>query len=169
MRIEPWGEEDLALLHKTMGDPAMTEHLGGPESPGQIAARHERLQRLADSGQGRWFKIVDEAPGESAGSVGYWERTWHGEEVYEIGWSVLPAFQGRGVAGSGTDLAIGMARSDGKHRFMHAFPSVDNAPSNGICRKLGFTLLGEDDFEYPKGNFMHSNDWRLDLSDRLEK
>jgi hypothetical protein len=45
------------------------------------------------------------------------------------------------------------------------FPSVVNAPSNAICRKLGFTLLGEHEFEYPKGNFMQCNDWRLDLFD----
>jgi RimJ/RimL family protein N-acetyltransferase len=169
VRIEPWGAGDISLLHKTMGDPAMTEHLGGPETPEKIAARHERLQRLADSCQGRWFKIVDTATGEDAGSVGYWERTWHDEQVYEIGWSVLPAFQGRGIAGAGTALAIAMAKADGKHRYMHAFPSVDNAPSNGVCRKLGFTLLGAEDFEYPKGTFMPSNDWRLDLSDRLQE
>ena len=82
---------------------------------------------------------------------------------------MLPAFQGRGVGRGGTSLAIDVARSDGKHRFMHAFPSVGNAPSNAICKKLGFTLLGEEDFEYPKGNFMRSNDWRLDLSDRLQE
>jgi RimJ/RimL family protein N-acetyltransferase len=168
-RIEPWGAGDLPLLHKTMGDPVMTEHLGGPESVEQMAERHERFMRLADSGKGRWFKIVDEATGEDAGSVGYWERTWHDEQVYEIGWSVLPAFQGRGVAGAGTALAIAMARSDRKHRFMHALPSVDNGPSNAICKKLGFTLLGEEDFEYPKGSFMRCNDWRLDLSDRLQE
>ena len=52
----------------------------------------------------------------------------------------------------------------GKHRFVHAFPSVDNAPSNAICRKAGFTLLGERDFEYPPGHPLRSNDWRFDLS-----
>jgi RimJ/RimL family protein N-acetyltransferase len=169
VRIEPWDSGDLLLLQQTMGDPAMTEHLGGPETPAQIAERHERLQRLADSGKGRWFKIVDEDTGDSAGSVGYWERTWHDEQVYEIGWSVLPAFQGRGIAGKGTGLAIDIARSDGRRRFMHAFPSTDNGPSNAICRKLGFTLVEECDFEYPKGSFMRCNDWRLDLSDRLQK
>ena len=56
------------------------------------------------------------------------------------------------------------ARSEGKHRFVHAFPSVENAPSNAICRKVGFTLLGERDFEYPPGHSMRSNDWRFDLS-----
>ena len=163
VRIEAWGEGDLLLLQKSMGDPEMTQHLGGPESPKQIAERHARLQRLADSGQGRWFKIVDEDTGESVGSVGYWERVWRDEAVYEIGWSVLPPFQGKGVAGRGTDQAIGVASSEKKHRFMHAFPSVDNGPSNAICRKLGFTLIEECEFEYPKGSFMQCNDWRLDL------
>lgn len=163
VRIEPWDEGDLQLLQKSMGDPAMTEHLGGPESPAQIAERHERFQRLADSGKGRWFKIVDATTGESLGSVGYWERTWRDDNVYEIGWSVLPPFQGRGIAGIGTGLAIHKARSDKKHRFLHAFPSVDNGPSNAICRKLGFTLIEETEFEYPKGSFMRCNDWRLDL------
>ena len=34
---------------------------------------------------------------------------------------------------------------------MHAFPNVDNAPSNAICRKLGFELLEECEFEFPRG------------------
>ena len=42
-------------------------------------------------------------------------------------------------------------------------PSVDNAPSNAICRKLGFELLEACEFEFPKGHFMTCNDWRLDL------
>jgi RimJ/RimL family protein N-acetyltransferase len=58
-----------------------------------------------------------------------------------------------------------LAKSDRKHRYLHAFPSVENAPSNAICRKLGFTLLGPHEFEYPPGNLMQCNDWRLDLHD----
>lgn len=164
VRIEPWGEGDLALLKKLLGDPAMTEHLGGPESDEQLARRHARYLRLADTGRDRMFKIVHEATGEAIGSVGYWERTWRGEQVYEIGWSVIPAFQGRGIAPAATAQTIAMARSDSKHRFLHAFPSVDNPPSNAICRKLGFTLVEKCEFEYPKGSFMQCNDWCLDLA-----
>ena len=51
----------------------------------------------------------------------------------------------------------------GERRFVHAFPSVDNAPSNAVCRKTGFVLLGDYEFEYPPGSFMRCNDWRLDL------
>jgi RimJ/RimL family protein N-acetyltransferase len=49
---------------------------------------------------------------------------------------------------------------------MRAFPSVDNGASNAICRKLGFELLGELEFEYPPGHgrVMLTNDWRFDLA-----
>jgi len=46
---------------------------------------------------------------------------------------------------------------------MHAFPNVDNAPSNAICRKLGFELQEACEFEFPTGHFTPGNDWRLDL------
>ena len=159
MRIEPWGEDDLPLLEKLMGDPAMTEHLGGPESPEKIL---ERQRRYEPPGSGM-FKIVDGETGEAVGSVGYWERTWRDGQVYELGWSVLPAFQGRGLARLATAPVIALTRAEGRLRFVHAFPSVDNAPSNAICRRLGFTLIEECDFEYPPGRPLRCNDWRLDL------
>jgi RimJ/RimL family protein N-acetyltransferase len=158
VRLEPWGAGDLELLRKLLGDAAMMEHLGGPESPEKIAERQGRYE-LPDSKQ---FKIVDSG-GAGVGWVGYWEREWDGEQVYEIGWSVLPATQGRGIGAAATALAIERARAERSHRLLFAYPSVDNAPSNAICRKLGFTLLGASEFEYPKGSFMRCNNWRLEL------
>jgi RimJ/RimL family protein N-acetyltransferase len=163
VRLEPWGKDDLPLVRRLMGDPVMTEHLGGPEPEEKLLERQARYERVGDAGTGHMFKIVDEETGEAAGSVGYWEKDWRDQQVYEIGWSVLPEFQGRGIASAATAQAIAAARAEGKHRYLHAFPSVENLPSNGICRKLGFSLLEECEFEYPKGNFMRCNDWRLDL------
>jgi RimJ/RimL family protein N-acetyltransferase len=162
VRLERWTEGDLPLMTALLGDAAMTEHLGGPESPEKLA---ERLQRYVEREPGM-FKIVDEATGEAVGSVGYWEREWRGGQVFEAGWSVLPAHQGRGIAAAGTSLVIAKAADDGRHRFLHAFPSVENAPSNAICRRLGFELLEAVEFEYPKGHFMTCHDWRLDLAGR---
>jgi RimJ/RimL family protein N-acetyltransferase len=159
VRIESWGEGDLPLLRKCLGDSAMMQHLGGPESAEKIAERQTRYQR-PDSKQ---FKILDEASAEGVGWVGYWERDWRGEQVYEIGWSVLPAFWGRGIAGLAALQAIAIATSERTHRFLHAYPSVDNVASNAICRKLGLRLNGPCDFEYPKGSMMRCNDWCLEL------
>jgi RimJ/RimL family protein N-acetyltransferase len=163
VRIEPWGPDDLWLEKKLMGDPEMTTYLGGPESDEKIAARHARFLDLPVSGTGQMFKIVNAETSEAMGGVGYWEREWRGEMVYETGWGVLIPFQGKGVAREATRQAIDAAKAERKHRYLHAYPLVENAPSNGVCRTLGFTLIEECDFEYPPGNPIRCNDWRLDL------
>ena len=160
MRIEPWGAGDQPLLEQLLGDPAMMEHLGGPESAQKIAERQGRYVQPASG----MFKIVDVASESGCGSVGFWEREWRGRTVYEVGWSVIPSFQGRGIAVAATSLVLARAREDGEHRFVHAFPAVDNPASNAICRRLGFTLLEVCRFEYPPGNWMNCNDWQLDLA-----
>jgi len=161
VRLEAWAEGDLPLLRKLMGDPEMTRYLGGPETETKLA---ERQARYEHPGSGM-FKIIDEETGEPAGSVGYWEKDWRDQQVYETGWMVLPAFQGRGIAVAATAEVITLARAEQRHGYLHAFPSVENAASNAICRKLGFILLEAHDFEYPKGHWMRCNDWRLDLSE----
>ena len=163
--LEPWGSDDLPLLERLMGDPRMTEHLGGPEKPEKMRERQGRYESLEDGE--RMFKIVDAASGAGVGSVGYWTKEWRDEQVSEIGWMVVPEFQGRGIAVAATAQAIERAKRDDKHRLMHAFPSVDNAPSNALCRKLGFQLLEACQFEFPKGHLMTCNDWQLHLGDEL--
>jgi RimJ/RimL family protein N-acetyltransferase len=43
------------------------------------------------------------------------------------------------------------------------YPKVENTPSNAICRKLGFELLGEVDFPARRAGVVRCNDWRFDL------
>lgn len=164
IRIEPWSEDDFELL-RAANAPELMDHLGGPETEEQLLKRHRRYVDLsADrTGRGRMFRIVLLAGGEAAGTVGFWEQTWNGEQVFETGWSVLPRFQGRGIATAGTLAVIEQARAQRKHCYLHAFPSVTNGASNAVCRKAGFELVGECDFEYPPGHLLRSNDWRLDL------
>lgn len=158
VRLVPWSADDLSLLRR-INTPPMRRHVGGPETDEQVEARHQRYLALEG---GQMFRI--ELPGgDAAGSVAFWSRLWHGEPVYEAGWNVLPEFQGRGVATAAGRAVIATAREDGRHRWLHAFPSVANAASNAVCRKIGFVLIGETDFEYPPGRFMRSNDWRYDL------
>ncbi|WUH92379.1 GNAT family N-acetyltransferase [Streptomyces sp. NBC_00433] len=155
-----WGEGDFWLLER-VNAPEMTEHLGGPESAEQLERRHQRYLELA---AGRMFRVVLAESGETAGSVGYWEREWRDGTVWETGWGVLPEFQGRGLAVAAARAVTVAAREAGTHRYLHAFPGADHAASNAVCRKAGFELLGEVAFEYPKGSWMTSNNWRVDLA-----
>ena len=163
VRLQPWSEDDLPLLRALLGDPQMMAHLGGPETEEQIVRRHQRYVHIPKNGTDRMYKIVWGPPSEAVGSVGYWRRIWRNQAVYETGWLVLPAHQGKGIATRATRAVIDLAREQGRYRYLHAFPSVENAASNAICKKLGFTWIEECPFEYPPGRSMTANDWRLDL------
>ncbi|MFJ6195399.1 GNAT family N-acetyltransferase [Micromonospora sp. NPDC092111] len=162
VRIARWDADDLDLLRR-LNAPEIRDHTGGPETDEQVVARHERYVRGPGPRSGHMFTVVL-PDGRKVGSVGYWERVWHGEPVYEMGWAILPAHQGRGLATAAVLATVSDARARGQHRWAHAYPSVDNPASNGVCRKAGFTLLGPTEFEYPPGRLMRSNDWRFDLT-----
>ncbi|MET7638858.1 GNAT family N-acetyltransferase [Streptomyces sp. NPDC005438] len=160
--LVPWTDGHLPLL-RGLNAPAMTRYLGGPESEEVLLARHHRYVRASREGGGPGVMYAVELPtGEVVGSVGYWERDWHGP-VYETGWGVLAEYQGRGLARSAMALLLDRAREEGDRRWMHAYPKVENLASQALCRSLGFTERGVCDFEYPPGNPVRCVDWRLDL------
>jgi RimJ/RimL family protein N-acetyltransferase len=162
VRLRPYGPNDLWIQQRFLKDPASTEHLGGPETDAQITRRHERYLTMTDPARGAMF-VIETAPGRRpVGSVGYWEQTEpDGTIAWETGWFVLPELRGRGIATAGTRLAIDAAWA-AVRRPIHAYPNVDNGPSNAICRKLGMRLVRESEYEYPKGHWMTCNDWVVD-------
>lgn len=160
--LRAWTDADLPLLRGLLADPAMMTYLGGPESEERLLVRHQRYLDIAQT-TGRVFVITFGLDAVAAGWVGYWETTWHGEPTWETGWSVLPAFQGRGVATRGAALALEAAAAERRHRFVYAFPAVANAPSNAVCAKLGFEMLGSESLEYPPGTWMDCAIWRRAL------
>lgn len=139
-------------------------HLNGPESPERLQKRHKDFLAMSrDQHAGCMFTILaDDAP---VGNVGYWESEWKGRPGWEMGWFVVPEFQGRGFATAATRQVIELLTTLKKHNFVFAFPSVDNRPSNAICRKLGFSLTEDVTSEYPvgSGRLLHVNIWRLTL------
>ena len=95
--------------------------------------------------------------------VGYWHHDWHGEQALESGWSVEAEYRGQGIAPAAVIAMLDTARAAGETVPVHAYPRVDNAASNAVCRKAGFPLLGEEDFEVKPGLVLHTNDWVVDL------
>jgi RimJ/RimL family protein N-acetyltransferase len=160
--LERWGEDDLPVLEGS-NTPEMTAFLGGPETAEQLTRRHQRYLRLWQTGEACMFRIMLAGEPRPVGSVGFWETTWRGREVYETGWSVHPPFQGRGVASRALRACMEYAAEHGDRDTVVAFPRVDNLPSNALCRRLGFRLHGEEDGEYPPGHRIRVNAWVLDL------
>jgi RimJ/RimL family protein N-acetyltransferase len=99
------------------------------------------------------------APAVVAGSVVLWSHE-DGEPISEIGWMVLPEFQGRGLAKQAVRMLLELARDDGRWGLVHAFTATTNGPSNGICRSLGFRFAGERDVTFA-GRVLRSNHWAI--------
>jgi RimJ/RimL family protein N-acetyltransferase len=162
IELRPYSQDDFPLLI-ALNAPEMTRYLGGPETDEKLRSRHEKYAKLVSSDTEHMFVIWVDGTTRT-GSIGYWDKDWRGEAVYETGWGILPEFQGRGIATSAARAIVERARAERKHRWLHAFPRIEHAASNAICRKAGFTLIGECDFEYPKGNPIRCNDWRIALT-----
>ncbi|MFF4263910.1 GNAT family N-acetyltransferase [Streptomyces virginiae] len=183
VRLEPWSAGDFWLLERK-NEPIMTQFLGGPEPAAKLVDRQRRYEAMSarEPAAGRMFRVVwtpaGQAPGadgergpehggggeperaESVGSVGFWEREWRGEPVYEAGWGILPEFQGHGLAVAALTELLAYVRAHGSRDSVHAFPGTDHPASNAVCRRAGFEYLGDVDFEYPPGVPHPSCDWR---------
>lgn len=161
LALRPWSAADLDLL-RAANTPAMTAHLNGPESEQEVEERHARYLRLEESGEARVF-VIEDGHGHRLGSIGCWPVEWREEPALETGWFVLPEAQGRGVASGALALLIDVARRHpGRGRFLTAFPGVENAASNGVCRRNGFTLMNTVVAQF-RGADLTLNEWALDL------
>jgi RimJ/RimL family protein N-acetyltransferase len=158
--VEP-GDVDAYVRMRC--DPVMTAELGGPQPREGI---EEKVQR--DVGEAAadtaWIKMIvpdDVAPGEVAGSVVLWAHDEDGKPMSEMGWMVLPEFQGRGLGKRAVRALLELARDDGRWGLVHAFPATTNAPSNGICRSAGFKFAGEKETTFA-GRVFRTSHWVID-------
>lgn len=167
VHLEHWSAEDQPVLERS-NTPEMTRYLGGPETPQQIVNRHAKFLRYWETGEASMFRVVLAGEADPVGSIGYWKTEWRGLPVYETGWSIHTAHQGKGIAGRALIACLEHAATFGdadRHEVL-AFPRIDNDASNALCLRAGFELVGEQDFEYPKGHPIRVNAWRYDLDAR---
>jgi RimJ/RimL family protein N-acetyltransferase len=155
--------DDLPLYERTATDPSMMAELGGPLPRAGLAEKLRGIEDDVQAGRVWFFTIIpDREGGTAAGTVCVWDHKWNGEMINEIGWMVVPEFQGRGLASEAVRAVLERARAQGRWDVIHAFPAVTNGPSNAICRKTGFSKIAETDFEYA-GRPLRCNIWRIDL------
>jgi RimJ/RimL family protein N-acetyltransferase len=158
LALVPVTEADEWLTVALESDPRMMGELGGAWSVEEARATHaRRLRTVADHGSW-WLKIVPDPVTGPVGSVMLWDSEWEGQPVSEAGWMVLPEHQGRGYATAAVRLLLERASADGRWGDVHAFPGATNEPSNALCRRLGFELIGGGDADYA-GRHFPVNHW----------
>jgi hypothetical protein len=64
------------------------------------------------------------------------------------------------ISGPASSWQRGLRKAN-RWGVVHAFPGVTNLASNGICRSLGFTLVGQEDVEF-SDRVLRTNHWQID-------
>jgi RimJ/RimL family protein N-acetyltransferase len=153
---------DVELRLRMETDAQMMAELGGPRPRAAIRRAHASSLLLAASGECWPLKIVPEGSTQAAGTVAVWRGSDDPAGEYEIGWMVLTEYQGRGLATEAVREVCERARRERKFGVLHAYPAVNNAPSNRVCERAGFSLLGQVEVEFG-GHRLHCNHWRIEL------
>jgi RimJ/RimL family protein N-acetyltransferase len=139
MRLRGVTRADVDAYTAMRCDPAMMAELGGPQSPDRMPGLVERDVAAMAAGE-RWIYMILADDDQVAGTVALYRHNG----VSEIGWMVLPPFQGRGLAKSAAREVLIRAAATDQWGEVHAWTSAANAASNAVCRSLGLRHVGEE-------------------------
>ncbi|MCL3997898.1 GNAT family N-acetyltransferase [Streptomyces lavenduligriseus] len=163
MRLRDVSPGDVDAYVRMRCDPVMMTDLGGPLPREGVADKVARDVRQAAAGVA-WIKMIVPDPGRPgvvAGTVTIWSHDTGDGPLSEIGWMVLPEFQGRGLGKRAVRALLGQAGDQDRWGVVHAFPAVGNAASNGICRSVGFRFRGKTEVDFA-GRVIRANHWAID-------
>ncbi|MFJ3820919.1 GNAT family N-acetyltransferase [Streptomyces nodosus] len=163
MRLRDVTPDDVDAYVRMRCDPIMMADLGGPLPAEGMRDKVRRDARDAAADRA-WIKMIVPDPAtqdEVAGQVTIWSHDSGEGPLSEIGWMVLPRFQGRGLAKRAARALLERARDEDRWGVVHAFPATGNGASNGICRSLGFRFVSEQSVTFAD-RVLRSNHWALD-------
>ncbi|MDD2774274.1 MAG: GNAT family N-acetyltransferase [Elusimicrobiales bacterium] len=163
MELKNYSQDDLWLTQALESDPVVMKDLGGPTPQETILEKHKKRLKNVEEGKVWWLVIIPKNSSRPVGTIGIWDSDINGVPVQEMGWMILPAYQGRGIATEAGLMVLERARLEKKFKTVHALASSENGASNAVCRKLGFSLIGEADISYNGPPHKH-NDWAMEFA-----
>ena len=139
-RIDP--ERDFEMFAETLADADTVRFIGG-----KTMSRPEAWRAMAML-MGHWqirgygfFSCVEKATGEHVGRVGPWNP--EGWPAPEVGWTLHPAHQGRGLATEAGRASIDYVFGElGWRKVIHVIEHGNEASAH-VARKLGSDIVGE--------------------------
>jgi RimJ/RimL family protein N-acetyltransferase len=137
-----WREDDVPFAMALFGDARVTELVGGPFDEAAVRAR-----------------LASEIATERAVGVQYWPMFFHDgtfagccglkprRELLELGFYLLPACWGRGLAVEASRAVIALAFGELGAPELFAGHHPDNASSRAVLGKLGFVYTHHEVYE----------------------
>lgn len=143
LRFREMTPSDLDVMARLLGDPAVMEFYPRPKTRPEALAWIEWNQRnYRELGHGLW--IVENHDGVFVGDCGLtWQRV-NGQPRLEVGYHVVPEFQGRGLATEAAQACRNFAQDVlGAHELV-AIIHPENRASRRVAEKIGMAQ-GPDD------------------------
>jgi RimJ/RimL family protein N-acetyltransferase len=127
--------DDLDAMAALLGDADVMRFYPRPKTRAEARAWIEwTLGNYARDGFGLW--VIEDPDGEFLGDCGLTWQTLDGAEDLEIGYHVVPARQGLGIATEGARACRDFARGRGVERLI-AITAPENRPSQRVAEKVG--------------------------------
>ncbi len=147
LRFREMTLEDLDDMARLLGDPQVMAFYPAPKSRTEARKWIEwNLENYASFGHGLW--IIETLDGRFVGDCGLtWQRV-NGTRRVEVGYHVLPEYQGQGLATEAATACREFARTNLAVTELIALVAVDNRASQRVAEKLGMRWI-EDDYDNP--------------------
>jgi len=143
---------DVDGLFELDADPEVHRYLGGKSVTGKeqvVAVINFIRQQYADHGIGRWA-IIDKKTGDFVGWTGLkfvTEPTNRHQNYYDLGYRLIKRYWGKGLATETAVASLQYAFEKLKLREVYAMADCENAGSNKVLKKVGFTFIETFDLD----------------------
>ena len=135
------GPDDLDAMARLLGDPEVMAHYPRPRTRDEAAQWIRWNQdNYARDGFGLW--LLHDLDGTFVGDCGLTWQLVDGVEDLEIGYHLLPEFQGQGLATEAATACLDLARARGIQRLI-AIIAPDNLASRRLAERVGLALEKE--------------------------
>ena len=135
---------DVGFAMSVWNDPEMGEYLADPSLTNMDAEYRKSLESLGDDAECCYLISESKATGERIGTCSFIPSA--DASVYDIAYCVHKTYWRQGYA---TEMAIAMIHYARQHGATTITIDInkENAASNAIARKLGFSVVGEKTYQ----------------------
>jgi RimJ/RimL family protein N-acetyltransferase len=142
LKLRMLRETDFPVYETWCANPDVMQFLGGKTFNRVEAWRH--MASLIGHWELRgfgYYAVEEKTTGLFIGRVGFTHHPgWPG---FELGWTIAPENQGRGLATEAAQLLLTYAFDELDKPHVISLIHPDNAPSRRVAEKLGETIEGE--------------------------
>ncbi len=142
LHLTPYAPAHTDALFAMNSDPVVMRYLGDPQTWAQTIEGIERVQsRWQTFGYGWWSMFIKDT--DTLIGAACLQNLAHVENApLEIGWRLIPAYQGHGYATEAGQAAMDFGFERVGVDYICAVADPENTPSQNVMKRLGMTYVG---------------------------